>query len=129
MLFIKRTRPTLTELKNYPDTLLPMIVCEAGLPSIEEKRAARSSLEKDTFISNLNIGLFCYFLDNENPDEKISNYMDDLWALILSDQSNSGNCFETTIIPTDEANILHLKPYAAFKININLKYQHTSEGI
>ncbi len=126
---IKRVRPTLAELENYPDTLLPILVVEADLPVIEEKRPGRSSTEKDTFISVLEVGIFCYFLDNDNPDEKISDYMDDLWNLILSDQSNSSNCFETEIIPSEDASVLHMKPYAAFRLNIQLKYQHTNEGI
>jgi len=126
---IKRTRPTLSELKNYPDTLLPMIVVEAKLPVIDEHRPARATTKKDLFLSSLTVDIFTYFIENENQDSLISNYLDDLWNLIYTDQSNNGNCFETQLTPNKDDSILLMQPYTAFRISIILKYKHTIEGI
>lgn len=124
---IRRVRPTMEELTNYPGTMLPLLTVEAGLPVPVEKKSSRVPGKVDVFRSDLSVDIFCYALENETPDVVISNYLDDIWAKMYEDGTKNGMCLSTTVTPRAEK--LVFLPYTAFSVNVILNYLHTTNGI
>lgn len=124
---VKRVRPTMVELESYPGTMLPLLTVEAGLPVPIEKKSSRKPGEIQAVISNLTVKVFCYILENENPDSIISNYLDDLWSKMYEDVLKGGLCIETIVKP--QMDVLIMFPYTAFSINVTLTYLHTTNNI
>lgn len=124
---VKRVRPTMAELMNYAGTALPLITVEAKLPVPIEKKSSRRPGILDVFLSKLPVEIFCYILENENPDSIISNYLDDLWVKMYEDVLKDGLCLTTIVTPQVET--LSLAPYTAFGIEVTLTYLHTTSGI
>lgn len=122
-----RSRPSLTELSTFSSTQLPLLAIESSLPSPVQKPSFRFPGKVDLFISNLEIKVFCYELENVNPDSVISNLADDLWVKVYEDPQHNGLCLKTDILPQIKTAIWH--PYIAFFFKINLTYQHTTGGI
>lgn len=124
---VRRIRPTMAELMNYPATALPLITVEAQLPNPVEKKSSRRPGVLDVFVSELSVNIFCYILENKNPDSIISNYLDDLWATLYEDVLKNKLCIKTILTP--EVETLSLAPYTAFGIDVTLTYLHTTSGI
>jgi len=124
---VQRIRPSLDGLTNFASSQLPLIAFETGLPVPVQKRSSRIQGNVDIFVSDLNVNVFCYALENVNPDSKISNLADDLWKKIYSDPRHNNLCLATNIDTHIEAAIWH--PYIVFGFKVILQYTHTSGGI
>lgn len=119
----RRVRPTMEDLTSYSSTMLPLIIVEAGLPVPVEKKSSRVPGRIDLFVSELSVEVFCYILENEEPDVIISNYLDDIWVKLHEDPLKNSLCIGTTVKPRVEK--LILSPYTAFSVNVVLTYIHT----
>jgi len=124
---IKRVRPTIEELSNYPETLLPLLVVEFSLPVPEEKLSGRSQGSVEKIISVLEGRVFCYIVENENPDGVVSDYADDLFVKLYEDPTKGKLCISLKVIP--QAEVAVWAPYVAFCIKCKLKYIHDKGGI
>lgn len=124
---VKRVRPTMVELENYPTTMLPLIVVEAGLPVPVEKKSSRRPGGIDIIMSNLTIKIFCYMLENTNPDSLVSNYLDDIWKKMYVDVLKGNLSIETNVKPHPET--LVFSPYTAFSVDVEITYVHDTNGI
>lgn len=124
---IERVRPTMVELENYPNTMLPMVAVEGGLPVPVEKKSSMRPGGVDIIVSKLTLKLFCYILDNVTPDSTISNYLDDIWAKMYEDPLKGNLSIETTVEPHSET--LVFSPYTAFSVNVTVVYLHDTNGI
>lgn len=124
---VRRIRPSLNELSSFPSTQLPLIAVESGLPSPIQKKSSRIPGVTDNFISELIINIFCYALENVNPDSLISNLADDIWNVLYLDPLHNNLCLSTNIYPQLQTAIWH--PYIAFSFKTTLTYIHTRKGI
>lgn len=124
---VQRVRPTLSDLSTFSSAQLPLIAMESSLPVPVQKKSSRIPGGVDLFVSNLEIKIYCYALDNIAPDTLISNLADDIWQKVYADTKHNDLCLETDIEPQVQVAIWH--PFVAFNFKINLKYTHTTGGI
>jgi len=130
---VKRVQLAFADLENFAGTQLPLVAVVGKLPSPSPHRAGRSTGLHDKFISTLTIELFCYAMDNVNPDTLVSNLADDLWAKIHSDTTliteayPKGLTLEVVVSP--EVTVGIWDPYVVFKMNCSYKYVHGTGGI
>lgn len=123
---VTRTLLSISELKNYPTTLLPLIAVVGNLPEPIIHRRTRDG-EADQFKSKLQIDYYVYFLSNEDMDSNLSNLLDDLWVALYSNQSRSNLCLNTKIENTITKGVFN--PYVAFKMTSIHEYIHDTKGI
>ena len=124
---VQRVRPSLSGLAAFSSAQLPLIALESGLPIPVQKVSSRVPGGVDLFISKLEIKLFCYALENTEPDSLISNLADDVWAKVYSDPEHNKLCLETDIEPKVQVAIWH--PFIAFNFKVTVTYKHTTGGI
>jgi len=130
---VERIRPSFADLGNFADTQLPLVAVVGKLPKPVPKRSGRTTGKMDKFISDLEIDLFCYAMDNVNPDSKVSDLADDLWTKIYSDPTlitddyPKGLTLEVVVMPEIQVGIWD--PYVVFKMVCTYKYIHGTGGI
>lgn len=130
---VSRTRIGFADLGNYSGPQLPLVAVEGSLPKPIPKRSGRSPGISDKFISDLTVSLFCYAMDNVNPDSMVSNLADDLWAKIYSNpiltttDYPGGLAIQVDVDPEVKVGIWD--PYVVFKMNCVYKYIHGTGGI
>ena len=130
---VERVRPSFADLGNFAETQLPLVAVVGKLPKPFPKRSGRQTGVVDKFVSDLEIDLFCYAMDNVNPDSKVSDLVDDLWAKIYSDPTLitddylDGLTLQVEVMP--EIQIGVWDPYVIFKIVCTYKYVHGTGGI
>lgn len=125
---VERRLPTYEQLRQFAVTQFPVICVVAGLPVPDEKLSSRAKGSPiDKVISNLDIELFVYVLDNEDADATISDKLEKIWVSLLADESQGGLVLGTTLNPERDVEFWH--PYAAFKVTVSVRYVHTKGGI
>lgn len=124
---VERRLPSKSDLENFAITQFPVVAVVAGLPKPVEHKVTRSPAAKDVFLSDLGIGLFCYFQDNVNPDTTLSSLLDDIWVALYSDPEKGGLALSTNVNP--EVYQDYWDPFYAFKLDVVIKYQHDTGGI
>lgn len=124
---VKRVRPSLDDLASFPTTMLPLIAVECSLPKPIQKKSSRVPGKIDLFISELEVSLFCYAIENVNPDVLISNLADDIWHKMYEDPLHNELCLETDMMPTLQTAIWN--PYIALTMKTTLIYIHDIGGI
>lgn len=130
---VERVRPNFADLGNFAETQLPLVAVVGKLPKPVPKRSGRQTGIVDKFISDLEIDLFCYAMENVNPDSKVSDLADDLWAKIHSDPTLitddylKGLTLQVDVMPEIQVGIWD--PYVVFKMVCIYKYVHTIGGI
>jgi hypothetical protein len=124
---VRRVRPSLTNLSTFSSAQFPLIAIESSLPLPVQKISNRIPGGVDLFISELTIRVFCYAMDNEDPDSTISDLADDIWKKVYEDPLHNDLCLCTNVIPKIETAIWH--PYVAFGFEVLLQYKHTTGGI
>jgi len=124
---VQRVRPTLSDLSTFSSAQLPLIAMESNLPVPVQKKSSRIQGSVDLFVSKLEIKIYCYALDNKEPDTLISNLADDIWKKIYEDTRHNDLCLETDVEPQVQVAIWH--PFIAFNFKIILIYTHTTGGI
>lgn len=124
---VERQKLTMEELKNLATTQLPYLGMVGSLPNPRENPQGRSR-KPDHFISDLSVNIVCYGMDNTSPDSSVSNYLDDMWAVLFAiDFSRNLSVIKVDVQPTvQQAN---WKPYFAFSINYVVTYAHDKGGI
>ena len=133
ILAVVRTRLGFNDLGDYSGEQLPLIAVVGGLPKPSPKKSGRTYGVSDKFISDLNVDLFCYAMDNENPDSLVSNLADDIWAKVFSDPTlittdyPRGLTIDLDVNPEIKVGIWD--PYIVFKIACVYKYVHGTGGI
>ena len=130
---VERVRPSFADLGNFAETQLPLVAVVGKLPKPVPKRSGRQTGVVDKFISDLEIDLFCYAMDNVNPDSKVSDLADDLWAkiysdpILITDDYLDGLTLQVEVMPEIQIGIWD--PYVIFKIVCTYKYVHGTGGI
>lgn len=130
---VQRVRPAFTDLENFAGPQFPMVAVVGKLPSPLPHVAGRRTGLHDQFISALEIELYCYALENVEPDSKISDLADDLWAklhsdpTLITDDYPGGLTLEVRISPEVQVGIWD--PYIVFKMTCTYKYVHGTGGI
>jgi hypothetical protein len=125
---IKRRIPSYEELMRFALPQLPVIAVVGGLPKpVDHKTTRIKGITKDIFISDLTISLFTYFQDHVDPDSKLSNLLDDIWAKLYADQTKGGLVVNTTLSPNVSQD--YWDPFYAFKVDVVLQYTHDIGGI
>jgi len=117
----------ISDLEAWPQTQLPLAVVLGGMPVPSEKLSDRD-IKLDKVRSTLTATIVVYALDNENPDTKISNLADDVWAALYADMT-LGFSWVLSIRLTPDADVAFWEPYAAFSIKAEITYIHTKGGI
>lgn len=126
---VKRVRPSLSDLSNFPSTIFPLAAITAGLPqpSRPHKAATKKGVVTDYYISNLDVEIVVYDTENVEPDSRISFLADELWRVLQGNQTLDGLLLEMDIVPHPVTGVFH--PYIAFKFVLKIKYSHTIGGI
>lgn len=130
---VERVRPSFADLGSFAETQLPLVAIVGKLPRPVPKRSGRETGIMDKFISDLEIDLFCYAMDNVNPDSKVSDLADDLWAkiysdpILITDDYLKGLALEVIVMPEIQVGIWD--PYVVFKMVCTYKYVHGTGGI
>lgn len=130
---VTRVRPNFTDLENFAGTQLPLVSLVGKLPKPVPHKAGRRTGLHDKFISDLDVELYCYALENVNPDSKVSDLADDLWVKIHSDPTlittayPEGLALQVIILPEIQVGIWD--PYVVFKMTCTYQYVHDTGGI
>jgi len=130
---VERIRLGFNDLGNYSGEQLPLIAVVGSLPKPRPKKSGRTPGVSDAFISSINIDIYCYAMDNENPDSLVSNLADDIWAKVWSDpiltttKYPKGLTIDLDVDPEIKVGIWD--PYIVFKIACVYKYVHGIGGI
>lgn len=126
---VDRRQPTSPEdLRRIAGTQMPFIAMIGGVPQPVEHVSGRGPGGVDVVVSNLDVALFIYYMDNTTADSTLSNIMDDVWAKVYSDQTLGFRFVTgTTISPNTEVAVW--EPYVAFSMNTKITYHHTTGGI
>jgi hypothetical protein len=126
----RRLPADLSDLDRRAATQLPLIVVMGKLPRLVETHGGgRSNRSADcqTAVSALPVEVYCYFMDNEDPDSTLSSLADDLYRVLNSDPSKGGLAIKTRVLP--DSNIGAWDPYVAFKFLVEITYVHSLGGI
>lgn len=124
---VQRKLPTYEDLKNFAITQMPVVAMVSGLPVPVPHPNYRVVGGRDLFVSEITIGLYCYFQERTDPDTELSNLLDDIWAELYSDPTKGGLVIETTLKPHMHQDFWD--PFYAFKVDLILKYSHSTGGI
>jgi hypothetical protein len=124
---VARKKLGFSELSSIPQTQLPYICIQAGLPDGSLKKSDRVAGNIDRIISELKIEIIVYGQDNVTPDSTISSLADDIWAALYSDPQQSGLCISTEVKTEIETGIFD--PYFVFSIECIVQYIHSTGGI
>lgn len=90
-------------------------------------RATRCRI--DNITDELKVDVYTYIFQNveEQVDADISNYADDIYAALYTDQTRGGLVTKSEVSIYEENN--YFNPYGAFKITVRHEYVHGTEGI
>ena len=127
---IRRQRPDLDQLKELPNTLLPLLAVTAGLPVPDrhwnERQPTRTA---DMFKSDLLVEAVLYDLlyEDSEYDSRVSSLADDMWVILHADQTWGKLAVQTTVDP--DAEVAVWDPYLAFKMKLTITYIHGIGGI
>jgi len=127
---VKRKMPEgIDELKTIASIQFPFVSVMAKLPSPEEHRNTRhrANPHRDKFISQLEIMINCYFMDNQNPDITMGNLADDLFAKLYEDQTLGRLAVGLEVVPQQDIGVWD--PYGAFSLICRVTYIHGTGGI
>lgn len=122
----KRLLPERAELKKLPNTNFPLAAVVGRIPMPTDHKEDREG-DRDQFISKLKVDVLVYFVQRLDSDTQISNFLDDFWKVLYTDQRRGGLVLDTKLIPTEKTNTW--KPYVAFRVTIEHNYLHTTGGI
>jgi hypothetical protein len=125
IVLVKRTRPEFAELENASSTQLPMIAIVAGLPEPVQKKTGRGSggHPSDYYRSILTVEVFCYDNGGTDPDSRISDLADDIWANLMG-MGNLNNLIHNIEMTPDMA-VGYWDPYITFKMTTKITYIHS----
>jgi len=130
---VKRMRPAFADLENVAHTEIPLVAVVGKLPAPVQKRSGRQTGIIDKFLSDLEVELYCYALENVEPDTKVSDLSDDLWSKLYSDPTlitdayPKGLALWLNIRP--EVQVGFWDPYIVFKMICTYQYVHDTGGI
>ena len=124
---VSRVKQTYSDLQQFAITQLPLIAVVGRLPQPVEKVSSRTRVNIDLIISELPIDLYVYFQDKVNPDETLSNLLDDLWSKLYEDEEMGGLVTSTLLTADEEPE--YWEPFVAFRMMVRVKYKHTTGGI
>ena len=124
---VSRVQQTYSQLQQFAVTQFPVVAVVGRLPVPVEKVASRTRVKIDLIISELSIDLFVYFQDKVNPDQTLSNLLDDLWSKLYADEE-MGRLVISTLLTADEQ-AEYWEPFVAFRVTVKVKYKHTTGGI
>jgi len=125
---VERRLPTRERLQEFAEPQFPVIAVVAGLPVPKEKLSSREKGGSiDKVISQLDVELFVYLMDNDNADATISELLESLWVALLADEKQGNLVLGTTLVP--ERTMEFWEPYVAFKVTVVMSYLHTKGGI
>lgn len=126
---VKRVQPnTLDDIRRYSTGQMPLAVVIGGMPKPTEHISGRGPGGVDIIVSVLKVELYCYFMDNENPDSTLSSLLDDIWAALYADQT-LGFKFVQGVTIDPKVEVAAWPPYVAFSLTFNVTYNHTTGGI
>lgn len=124
---VARIKLGFSDLDSVAQTQMPYASVCAGLPSGTLKTSSMKQGDIGRIISELNIEIVVYGIDNHNPDKTISSLVDDIWKELYIDPQR-GNLAISTEVKTDlETGIFN--PYYAFSLNCIVNYIHSIGGI
>ena len=123
----QRILPSYAQLGNFASTQFPVLAVVGRLPVPVVKKTGSSQSGRGLAISSLTIDNFVYLQDNENPDSKISEILDDIWVRGYSDRTYGGLIMEVDLTPEPE--VVQWPPFLAFRVSHVVRYQHTIGGI
>ena len=124
----RRLPAGIDELARYATTQLPLAVVLGKLPVPMDKQGGQRGGGADCtlILSNLEIEVFGYFLDNTNPDSTLSTLADDFYRVLNADPRKNSLAISTEVIPDV---IGDWEPYVAFKFICKIRYTHTLGGL
>ena len=125
---VERRLPSYERLQEFAETQFPVVAVVAGLPVPVEKISPRGGKGViDLVISQMDVELFVYLMDNENADASISDLLSSIWAALLTDESQGDLVLGTKLLPERASE--YFQPYVAFKVTVSMKYVHNKGGI
>lgn len=127
---VKRVQPNkLDDIRSYSPQQMPLVSIIGGVPVPVEHRKSRGpgKGEVDIILSDISVEFFVYFMDNETPDETLSDIMDDMWSALYSNQTLGGLALGLAITP--RVRVAAWDPYVAFSLEATINYKHSTGGI
>ena len=126
---VDRRQPTSPEdLRRVAGTQMPMIAMIGGVPQPKEHKSGRGPGGVDVVISDMDVALFTYFQANVDADETLSDIMDDVWAMVYSNQT-LGFEFVGGMTLAPNTSVAVWEPFVAFSMVVKVNYFHTTGGI
>lgn len=122
---VRENPATFNDLKAKPATDLPFISIVGALPSPIKyyyKGSSAGAVQSELFVTCTFFGL-----ENNNPDEKISYWLDEIWQAVNADRKRGGLAENTEVTPAFGSGVD--LPYIAFFVDIKVTYRHTLEQI
>ena len=124
---VVRVMPSYSDLQQFAVTQFPLAAVVGRLPVPKEKMSARDGSAVDVIISSLNIDNYIYVQEKENPDSKLSDILDDVWAKCYSDVVYNGLVLSSILKVNEQPE--YWEPFIAFKLTSEVIYKHTTGGI
>lgn len=126
---VKRKHPVdLSELQDTPTTILPIIGVTGGLPEVQKTWNSSGGLSEKAISSNLRLTISFFAHEPKEPDSKISQYLNELWVAIYSDQLLDGLAHDMlSISPSIEEAVI--PPYIGFYLDVDIQYIHSTKYI
>ena len=126
---VDRRQPTSPEdLSRIAGTQMPFIAMIGGVPQPQEHINSRMPGGVDVMISELQVKLFVYFMDNATADTTLSDILDDVWVKTYSDQT-LGLRFVQKMLIDPNTDVAVWDPYVAFSLVVSIFYKHSVGGI
>ena len=120
---------SVSELKQIPSPLFPVICMTAGLPVPKGGGyvTLRESGQSSKIRSILSINLRTYGLDKLEPDTAISTLAEDIWDELYHDPTVDSLAESVTVKLQRET--LFFEPFYRFDMIYNVEYIHDTDGI
>jgi len=120
---------SVSELRQIPFPLLPVICMTAGLPVPKGGGyvTLRESGQSSNLRSILSINLRTYGLDKLEPDTAISTLAEDIWDELYDDPTVDGLAESVTVKLQRET--LFFEPFYRFDMIYDVEYIHDTDGI
>jgi len=127
---VQRKQPAdMSELKEYSELEFPLICMVGSLPDPMAHEQTRGPVLtiRDLFLSDMSILMTTWLMDNEEPDSKVSFYLDEIWRTFYADQEFGGLIEGLSLHP--RVDVVIWEPYVGFNVEMKVQYYHGIGGI
>jgi len=123
---VARRLPSFSDLQSFASTQFPAVAVVGRIPVPVNHVQSRNG-QVDLIVSELRVDAYVFIHENVNADAKISNILDDFWAVLYTNPTRNNLCMFTSLEATETTETW--PPFVAFQLTCFHKYQHSIGGI